>query len=82
MMRKTVQLQLEVHRVLEKMLNDEVGKERAVKSTSDLIHYLCDFYNEHSTEENKLALQMVMIIKKKYTKERLMKCEMHKMRNE
>jgi hypothetical protein len=61
--RKTIQVKPEIHSRLERMYNNEIGACLGVRSTSDLIEYLCDFYDQHNSAENILAMEVVKLIR-------------------
>src|SRR3954447_9168451 len=61
--RKTIQVKPDVHARLEKMYNNDIGACLGVRSTSDLIEYLCDFHDEHNSAESILAMEVVKLIR-------------------
>jgi hypothetical protein len=63
--RKTIQVKPEIHARLERMYNNDVGACVGVRSTSDLIEYLCDFHDEHNSAENILAIEVVKLIRQR-----------------
>jgi hypothetical protein len=63
--RKTIQVKPEVHARLERMYNNEIGASLGVRSTSDLIEYLCDFHDEHNSAESILAMEVVKLIRQR-----------------
>jgi len=63
--RKTIQVKPEIHARLERMYTHDVGACYGVRSTSDLIEYLCDFHDEHNSEESTLAMEVVKLIKQR-----------------
>jgi hypothetical protein len=63
--RKTIQVKPEIHARLERMYNNDVGACLGVRSTSDLIEYLCDFHDEHNSTENILAIEVIKLIRQR-----------------
>ena len=63
--RKTIQVKPEIHARLERMYTNGVGNCLGVRSTSDLIEYLCDFHDGHNSEESTLAMEVVKLIKQR-----------------
>lgn len=63
--RKTIQVKPEIHARLERMYNNDVGACLHVRSTSDLIEYLCDFHDEYNSAENALAIEVVKLIRQR-----------------
>jgi hypothetical protein len=63
--RKTIQVKPDVHARLEKMYNNDIGVCLGVRSTSDLIEYLCDFHDEHNSAESILAMEVVKLIRQR-----------------
>ena len=63
--RKTIQVKPEIHARLERMYNNDVGTCLGVRSTSDLIEYLCDFHDEHNSAESTLAMEVVKLIRQR-----------------
>jgi hypothetical protein len=63
--RKTIQVKPDVHSRLEKMYNNDIGASLGVRSTSDLIEYLCDFHDEHNSSESILAMEVVKLIRQR-----------------
>ncbi|QGQ98578.1 hypothetical protein EHS13_28710 [Paenibacillus psychroresistens] len=61
--RKTIQVKPDIHARLEKMFNNDIGACLGVRSTSDLIEYLCDFHDEHNSSESILAMEVVKLIR-------------------
>lgn len=63
--RKTIQVKPEIHARLERMYSNDVGACLGVRSTSDLIEYLCDFHDQHNSAESTLAMEVVKLIKQR-----------------
>ncbi|MEX2460412.1 MAG: hypothetical protein WD469_03800 [Paenibacillaceae bacterium] len=63
--RKTIQVKPEIHARLERMYNNDIGACLGVRSTSDLIEYLCDFYEAHNSAENILAIEVVKLVRQR-----------------
>jgi hypothetical protein len=63
--RKTIQVKPDIHARLERMYNNDVGACLGVRSTSDLIEYLCNFHDEHNSEESTLAMEVVKLIRQR-----------------
>jgi hypothetical protein len=63
--RKTIQVKPEIHARLERMYNNDIGACLGVRSTSDLIEYLCDFHDEHNSSESILAMEVVKLIRQR-----------------
>jgi hypothetical protein len=63
--RKTIQVKPEIHARLERMYNNEIGACCGVRSTSDLIEYLCDFYDQYNSSESILAMEVVKLIRQR-----------------
>jgi hypothetical protein len=63
--RKTIQVKPEIHARLERMYNNDIGACLGVRSTSDLIEYLCDFHDEFNSSESILAMEVVKLIRQR-----------------
>jgi hypothetical protein len=63
--RKTIQVKPEIHARLERIFNNEIGAYSGVKSTSDLIEYLCDFYDQYNSAESILAMEVVKLVRQR-----------------